>query len=307
MASIAQVIPHGKAPAATSDPHRPGWRSWLAFSPLLVWLLAFVVAPTVILGVYSFFRNAGYSEVQPAFTWESYRLVFSHVYLRLFWRSGLYAGATTVACVLIGYPVAWYIGRSPAGRRNRLLLAVMIPFLTSFLIRTFAWTTILDQHGVLNTILRALHIIPGLLDENFEVLGGPTSVMIALIYTYLPFMILPIYGSVEKLDSSLIEAASDLGAGPFQAFWRVVLPLTLPGVFAGILMVFVPTVAMFAVTHVMSGGTIHLIGDVIQDQFGSAGNVPFGSALGMVLLLAFIATFCLFTRRAGGAKAASVV
>jgi spermidine/putrescine transport system permease protein len=202
--------------------------------------------------------------------------------------------------------LAFYIGRSPARQRNRLLLAVMVPFLTSFLIRTFAWTTILDQAGVLNTILRAVRIIPNLLGENFEVLRSGTAVMIALVYTYVPFMILPIYGSVEKLDESLMEAASDLGASPMRTFWRVILPLTMPGVSAGALMVFVPAVAMFAVTHVMSGGTIHLIGDVIQDQFGAAGNIPFGSALGMVLLIAFIVTFYVFTRRAEGAKAASL-
>jgi spermidine/putrescine transport system permease protein len=155
-------------------------------------------------------------------------------------------------------------------------------------------------------ILRAVHVIPGLLGEDFEVLRTPTAVMIALVYTYLPFMILPIYGSVEKLDQSLIEAASDLGASPIYAFWRVILPLTLPGISAGALMVFVPAVAMFAVTHVMSGGTIHLVGDVIQDQFSAAGNIPFGSALGMVLLIAFIVTFYLFTRRAQGAHAASL-
>jgi spermidine/putrescine transport system permease protein len=282
------------SPASTD---RPRWRAWAAISPLLVWLLAFVIVPTGMLLVYSFFKNAGYSEVERAFTWGNYSLAFSPVYLRIFARSAAYAGLTTVLCALIGYPVAYYIGRAPVGRRNRLLMLVMIPFMTSFLIRTFAWTTILDKHGVLNSVLGALHIIPKLLDENFEVLGTPTAVMIALVYTYLPFMILPIYGSVEKLDESLLEAASDLGAGPARTFARVVLPLTMPGVGAGVLMVFVPAVAMFAVTHVMSGGTIHLIGDVIEEQFGAGGNLPFGSALGMVLLLAFIVTFFLFTRR----------
>ena len=244
-----------------------GWRGWALFSPLIAWLLLFVVAPTLILAASTVSAATPDSKVERAHAGKATVCAFENVYLKVFWRSAWYAGATTILCVLIGYPVAYYIGRSPEGRRNRLLLAVMIPFLTSFLIRTFAWTTILDQHGVLNTILRALHVIPNLLDQNFEILGGPVSVMIALVYTYLPFMILPIYGSVEKLDGSLLEAAADLGAGPARAFWCVILPLTLPGVFAGVLMVFVPTVAMFAVTHVMSGGTIHLIGDVIQDHF----------------------------------------
>lgn len=283
---------------------RPTTRSWLMLSPLVVWLLLFVVAPTLILGVYSFYRANGISQVEHVFTLESYRRTFTHVYLRVFWRSILYAGGTTILCALIGYPVAWHIGRSPAGTRNRLLMAIMIPFLTSFLIRTFAWVNILDQHGVLNSILRFLHVIPNVLDENFEILRTPTAVMIALVYTYLPFMILPIYSSVEKLDASLIEAAFDLGASPAKAFWKVILPLTLPGVSAGALMVFVPAVAMFAVTHVMSGGTIRLIGDVIEDEFGAAGDIPLGSALGIILLLAFLGSYYLFTRHSDGAETA---
>lgn len=276
---------------APVSPRGGGLRAWGLLSPLLLWLAAFVVAPTLILAAYSFFRTAPGSQVEPAFTLDSYKLAFSHVYLRVFWRSILYAGTTTLLCALIGYPVGYYIGRSPPRRRNRLLMAVMIPFLTSFLIRTFAWTTILDQNGALNSLLRALHVIPDVLDENFEVLGTPAAVLIALVYTYLPFMILPIYGSVEKLDLSLLEAAADLGAPPHGVLRRVILPLTMPGVYAGALMVFVPAVAMFAVTHVMSGGTIRLIGDVIADEFGAASNVPFGSALGMLLLAAFLLTF----------------
>jgi spermidine/putrescine transport system permease protein len=286
---------------------RPGWKVWALFSPLLGWLLLFVIAPTLILGVYSFFHYEGNSQVTPGFTLEHYRTALSGVYLFNFLKSSVYAGGTTILCALIGYPVAYYIGRSSPVVRNRMLMLVMIPFLTSFLIRTFAWVIILDQNGVLNTLLRALHIIPGLLGNDFEILRTGTSVMIALVYTYLPFMILPIYGSVEKLDQSLIEAASDLGASPMRTFWRVILPLTMPGVSAGALMVFVPAVAMFAVTHVMSGGRIQLIGDKIEDQFlGQAGNIPFGSALGMVLLIAFIVTFYVFTRRAEGAEAASL-
>ena len=281
---------------------RAAWQKWAMLSPLLLWLLLFVVAPTAILLVYSFFRGQGNSEVRYTFTIDNYFRCFSRPYLRVFARSLEYAALTTALCLLIGYPVAYFIGRSSERWRNRLLMAVMIPFWTSFLIRTYAWKTILDQQGVLNAVLRTLHIIPGLLSNDFEVLYTPAAVMIALVYTYLPFMILPIYGSVEKLDQSLVEAASDLGAGPMRAFARVILPLTMPGISAGTLMVFVPAVAMFAVTSVMSGGKIRLIGDVIQDQFYAAGDLPFGSALGMVLLGMFIASFYLFTARTSAAS-----
>jgi spermidine/putrescine transport system permease protein len=287
----------------SSETGRPATRAaWLLFAPLGAWLVLFIVAPTFILFVYSFFHGIGVREVQATFTPGNYARVFGPAYLRIFGRSILYAGATTVLCALIGYPVAYYIGRADERRRNRLLLLVMIPFWTSFLIRTFAWYTILQRQGLLNGLLEALHIIPTLLHAPIELLYSPTAVMITLVYTYLPFMILPIYASVEKLDNSLLEAASDLGAGPMQTFRRVTLPLTGPGIAAGVIMVFVPAIAMFAVTNLMSGGKVRLIGDEIEKQFYSAGDLPFGSALGMTLLALFMLTFWLATRSAAKGK-----
>ena len=170
------------------------------------------MASTLILAVFSFFANAGNSQVEHVFTLESYRQAFRPVYLAVFARSAWYAAETTILCAVIGYPVAYYIGRSPPARRNRLLLAVMIPFLTSFLIRAFAWTMILDQYGVLNTFLRAIHVIPNLLNEDFEDSPAPRwRLKIVLVYTYLPFMILPIYGSVEKAGS--LADRSRIGPG----------------------------------------------------------------------------------------------
>lgn len=279
---------------------RPGWRGWGLFAPMFAWLALFVVAPTAILLVYSFFTGEGIGEVDTHFTLQNYSRIFTPVYLDLFWRSIVYAGATTILCALIGYPVAWYIGRAPASRRGKLLMLVMIPFMTSFLIRTYAWFTILHEHGLLNGFLESAHLIPTVFAHPLNILYTPTAVMIALVYTYLPFMILPIYTSVEKLDPSLIEAAADLGAGPTRSFSRVILPLTWPGVAAGILMVFVPAIAMFAVTKIMSGGHIRLIGDEIQEQFEGGGDLPFGSALGMALLILFLATYWISAGR--GAK-----
>lgn len=288
-----------KQEIVVSEPHpalRPSLRTWALFAPLAAWLLLFVVAPTAILLVYSFFRGIGVGEVEATFTPGNYARIFSPVYWHIFRRSIEYAGATTALCALVGYPVAYYIGRAPASRRNLLLMAIMIPFWTSFMIRTYAWFSILTRDGLLNAVLQSLHVIPHILKSKVELLYTPTAVMITLVYTYLPFMILPIFGSVEKLDGSLLEAASDLGAGPLRTFWSVILPLTRPGIAAGVMMVFVPAIAMFAVTGVMSGGKVRLIGDAIQDQFGNAGDLPFGSALGMTLLALFVATF-LFTAR----------
>jgi spermidine/putrescine transport system permease protein len=281
--------------------HRPRLGAWLLLSPMLIWLAVFVVAPTVILLGYSFCRGLGLGEVQATFTWDNYRHAFEWTYLRIFVRSIEYAAVTTALCALIGYPVAYYIGRSTPQWRYRLLLLLMIPFLTSFLIRAYAWFIILRENGALNGMLESLRVIPTILPGRLDLLYTPTAVVIGLVYTYLPFMILPIYGSVEKLDESLIEAASDLGAGPMRSFWRVILPLTWPGVMAGFALVFVPSIAMFAVTGLMGGGRIRLIGDEIEDQFGPAGNLPFGAALGMLLLVLFLLTFLLLARRRRGA------
>ena len=278
---------------------RAGYRAWLMLLPLLLWLLLFVVAPNIVLLVWSFYRGTGPGEVEATLTLENYRRAFASIYLEIFARSIGYAALITALCAVIGYPVAYQIGRASQRWRNRLLLLLMIPFLTSFLIRAYAWAVILHDRGVLNGLLEALRITPGLLPHGLRLLDMPTAVVIGLVYTYLPFMILPIYGSVEKLDPALIEAASDLGAGPGRAFWRVIFPLTWPGVTAGIALVFIPSIAMFAVTRLLGGGRVPLIGDVIEDQFGSSGNPPFGAALGVLLLGLFLLSFLLYPRRRG--------
>jgi len=278
---------------------RPGIAAWLLLAPLLMWLATFVVLPMAILLVYSFLHSADFGEVEAKFTLDNYRRMFSPVYALVLWRSVCYAAVTTGLCVVIGYPVAYFIGRTAPPWRNRLLMLVMIPFWTSFLVRAYAWFAILMEHGLLKSALHALRIMPTLISADVRLLYTPGAVLIALVYTYLPFVILPVYGSVEKLDVSLLEAAADLGAGPLRSFVRVILPLTWPGVVAAILLVFVPSVAMFAVTSVMGGGRVLLIGDLIQDQFTAAGgNLPFGAALGMALLALFLLSFLLIGRKA---------
>ena len=204
--------------SAGAGMQRPGRAAWLLASPLVAWLLLFVAAPTAILLVYSFFRGVGLNEVKIDLTLTNYARVVHPAYLRIFARSIRYAGGTTALCIAIGYPVAYRIGRASERNRGRLLLLVMIPFWTSFLIRTYAWFIILQREGLLNGMLESLQIIPRMIAAPTELLYSPTAVMITLVYTYLPFMILPIYGSVEKLDNSLLEAAADLGAGPIRAF-----------------------------------------------------------------------------------------
>jgi spermidine/putrescine transport system permease protein len=262
----------------------PGWRAWVLLAPLLAWVGIFVVAPAALLLVYSFCDRDELGRVVFDFSTASYARVLDPIYVGIFARSLGYAAATTVLCLVIGFPVAWWIARTPAPARGRWLLLVMVPFWTSFLVRTYAWIMILKQEGLLNAVLRSL--APG--TPPLELLYTPTAVMIGLVYAYLPFMILPIYGSAEKLDGSLLEAAHDLGAGPLRVFSSVIIPLTLPGIAAGALLVFVPSIAMFAITDLMGGAKVPLLGNVIQNQFLQARDWPFGAALGVALLGLFL-------------------
>ncbi|MBS0664495.1 MAG: ABC transporter permease [Verrucomicrobia bacterium] len=274
------------------DRRTPRWRAWLLLTPMIAWLVLFVVAPTAILLVYSFCERDEVGRVVFTFSLENYRRVFDPIYLRIFARSVGYAGLTTVICILAGYPVAYCIGRAREEWRHRLLLLLMVPCWTSFLIRTYAWITILKEEGLLNGLIRL--VAPTA--TGFDLMYTPTAVVIGLVYAYLPFMILPIYGSVEKLDGALIEAAHDLGAGPLRVFSSVIIPLTLPGIAAGTLLVFVPAVGMFAITDLMGGARVPLIGNVIQNQFLVARDWPFGAALGAVFMGLFALTYWILLR-----------
>lgn len=277
-----------RAAAASSTALRPpGKTGWLLLSPMLLWLVLFVVAPTAILLVYSFCQRDELGQVVFSFTWENYVRIADPVYLNILIRSVWYAGLTTAICLVVGYPVAYFIARSPANRRSWLLLLIMIPFWISFLLRTYAWISLLKAEGPVSALLQWAHLIA----QPLEILYTPTSVMIGLVYTYLPFMILPIFTSAEKLENNLIEASLDLGAGPWKTLAHVVIPLTKPGIFAGVLLVFVPSIGMFAVTDLMGGAKVPMIGNVIQNQFGQARDWPFGAALGITFLALFVIAF----------------
>jgi spermidine/putrescine transport system permease protein len=259
---------------------------------MLAWLILFAVLPLGLLAIYSFCQRDEIGRVVFSFSWESYARVLDPRYLSILGRSLGYAAATTALCLLLGYPAAFYIARREPRLRQRLLLLVMIPFWTSFLIRTYAWIQILKDHGLLNTVLQSVRLI----SAPVEWLYTPTAVAIGLVYTFLPFMILPIFASAEKLDRDLLEAAHDLGAGPLRVFSTVAIPLTKPGIAAGVILVFVPAIGMFAVTDLLGGAQVPLIGNVIQNQFLQARNWPFGAALGVVFTLLFAVSYGLLHR-----------
>jgi spermidine/putrescine transport system permease protein len=286
-----QTLPD--SPSGSLHARNPRVWGWVLLAPMLAWLALFVIIPMAILLVYSFCSRDDLGRVVFEFTFENYRRVFDPIYLRILGRSMGYAAVTTIICLLLGYPVAWFIARQRESVRNWLLLFVMIPFWTSFLIRTYAWMTILKGNGVLSGLLLSAGVIPAPL----EILYTPAAIIIGLVYAYLPFMILPIYGSAEKIDNAFVEAAHDLGAGPLRAFSEVIVPLTWPGVAAGILLVFVPSIGMFAITDLMGGAKDPMIGNVIQNQFSKARNWPFGAALGVVFTMLFVIAYTLVQRR----------
>jgi spermidine/putrescine transport system permease protein len=289
------ALPAAVATSGGADFHRrkPGLLAWLVLLPLVVWLLLFVVAPTVMLVVVSFAERDALGRIVYEFGFHNYARAFDWVWLKVLFLSIWYAFLTTILCMALGYPVAYFIGRAPERWRATLLLMVMVPFWTSFLIRTYAWITILSKDGLLNALLLG----SGLLAEPVAFLYTPFAIVLGLVYNFLPFMILPIYTSVEKLDNALIEAAYDLGAGPVRAFSQVILPLTRPGIAAGAMLVFIPSIAMFAITTLMGGGANPTIGEVIFKQFTSGRNQPFGAALGTILLAIFLLALWLTNRQ----------
>lgn len=231
--------------------------------------------------VYSFLARGRYGGVEWTFTLHNYARFFgSAIYPEIFKRSAVLAFETTVLCLVVSYPLAHYIARRSPAWRNTLILLVVVPFWTNFLVRTYAWKVILRTEGVLNVLLQSL----GLIQQPLEILFTPTAIVIGLVYGYLPFMVLPIYASIEKFDFSLLEAAEDLGANPLRAFYRVQLPLTMAGILVGCVLVFVPAIAAFITPDILGGAKSAMIGNLIQQQFLAARHWPFGSVLSIVLM-----------------------
>ncbi len=248
--------------------------------PVLFWLVCFFLLPLVSVFVYSFLERGTYGGVEWTFTFENYQRLFDSLYLGILWRSIWTALLCTAICLLLGYPFAYYLARYTPKSRNILLLLVVIPFWTNFLIRTYAWILILRTEGVLNSLLG--WAFPDM--APLALLNTPLAVQIGLVYGYLPFMILPLYAALEQLDLSLLEAAEDLGASPRRAFWHVTVPLSLPGILAGSMLVFIPTVGAFLTPDLLGGGKVSHIGNVIERQFKTARDWPFGSALSFMLM-----------------------
>lgn len=258
---------------------RPRVRGWGLFAPGASWLVLFFLAPLVILLAYSFMPRGTYGGVEPGVTLDNYRRFLDPLYLGILRRTIALSLATTLLCLLLGFPTAWAIARSGRWRGTLLFLAIL-PFWTSALVRTYATMVLLRDTGVVNALLKRL----GVIDLPLHLLYTEGAVLVGLVYGALPFMILPIYASFEKLDPALLEAAEVLGARPWARLVRVVLPLTLPGIAAGCMLVFIPTLGSFVVPDLLGGAKSMMIGSLVQNQFGPARDWPFGSAASFVVM-----------------------
>ncbi len=271
---------------------RHNYRLLILLSPVLLWLFCFFFLPLISVLIYSFVERGTYGGIEWNFTLENYQRLFDGLYLGTLWRSISTAFVCTIICLLIGYPFAYYLAYYRPKLRNVLLLLVVVPFWINFLIRTYAWILILRTEGLLNSFLSIL--IPGF--QPLEILNTPFAVQIGLVYGYLPFMILPLYAALEQMDFSLIDAAKDLGASPRHAFWHVTLPLSIPGILAGSMLVFIPTVGAFLTPDILGGGKVSFVGNVIERQFKTARDFPFGAALSFMLMAIVLAGTVLYFR-----------
>jgi spermidine/putrescine transport system permease protein len=255
-----------------------------------LWLAAFALAPALALLLVSLLDRGDHEFFIPVLTLDNYRELLGPVFLTVFWDSTRLAALSTLVCLLCGYPFAYCLAKSPPRRRPWLLLLVVIPFWTNSLIRTYALMLIIGIHGMANKALLGL----GLIAAPLEMLYTDFAVFAGLTYTLLPFMVLPLYASIEKLDTGLIDAARDLGANSAEAFWRITLPLTLPGVVAGCMLVFLPSLSCFYVPEILGGAKNMLLGTFIKNQFLVAGNWPLGAAASCVLTALLVIMACAY-------------
>jgi spermidine/putrescine transport system permease protein len=264
--------------------------------PALTWLGIFLVLPLALIFAYSFFQRGAFGQIVPQLTLQNYSRLFNPTVLKVFLNSLRIASLVTGLALLLGYPTAYFITQQSTRWKNTLLVMVILPFWTSYLIRTYAWIVLLNREGVLSRLLIAL----GLSREPISFLYNDTAIFIGLLYGYLPFMVLPLYSSIERLNPELREASFDLGATPLKTFFQVTLPLTIRGVVTGAIFVFVPSLGNFFVPELLGGGQRFMIGNMINSQFLKARDWPYGSAMAfgvMAIVLLLLLFQAWVTRR----------
>src|SRR5262249_24829192 len=276
---------------ASPTPPQMKLRFWFLL-PTRLWLALLLAAPLAIVCAYSVLTRGAYGGVTSSWTAENYARLVDPLYAAILLRSLLMAAAATALGLLLGFPLALFIS-SARKWRSLYLFLVILPFWTSFLVRTYAWLFLLRDTGLINTGLRSL----GLIRDPLPLLYNNGAVLLGLVYGYLPFMILPLYATLERLDPALLEAAADLGSKPFSSLRRVIVPLSAPGIRAGSILVFIPCVGAFLTPDLLGGGKTVMIGNLVQNQFTTARDWPFGSAVSLALMGIVVALVVAFLRR----------
>ncbi len=260
--------------------------SYLAY-PYVVWSALFIAIPLILILFFSFTvkENGHY-----IFSLENYNRLIDPIYSKVFLRSIWLALISTVICLVVGYPVAYIISKIKLSRRNTVIMLFILPMWMNFLLRTYAWAAILGRNGLLNTFLTTIGL------EPINIMYTNTAVLLGMVYNFLPFMVLPIYTVLIKIDQDLINAAKDLGASNFQVFTKVIFPLSLPGVASGITMVFMPAVSTFVISRLLGGGQYMLIGNLIEQQFMSVGDWNFGSAVSIFMMIMILISMAFMSK-----------
>ena len=268
---------------------------WIFTVPVIVYSIVLIALPLIYIFIISFFKSDSYGGMNATITLANYLELFDLVYVKIFLQSFLIAIVTTIICVLISYPFVLAVSHKSKKAQQILMTLVMVPFLTNSLIRMYGWIVLLRKHGVINNLLFNLHLTNSPLSLMYNNLG----ILIGMVYTLLPFMILPLYSSVSTIDKNLLEASSDLGASKIKTFFNIILPSTFPGLFNGALMVFTPALGYFFIVDVLGGGKIMILGNLIKNQFLTARNWPFGAAISVTLLLVITVIIAIY-RKVGG-------
>lgn len=267
--------------------------------PYGLWSLAFIVAPLLLVLLFSLTLGDSHGGLRGlTFSMDNFTRLANPVYVKVFLRSINLAIVSTVICLALGYPVAYILANQDLSRRNLLIMLFVVPMWMNFLLRTYAWMSILGKNGFVNTALTLMNL------PNIDLLYNSGAVVLGMVYNFLPFMVLPIYSVLSKMDQSLVEAAEDLGAGRLTVFRRVILPLSLPGVYSGIIMVFMPAVSTFVISRLLGGGQYMLIGNLVEQQFLYVGDWHFGSAVSIVMMIMILIAMAFLS--SGGDKEGEV-
>lgn len=255
-------------------------RRWYS-APYIVWSLIFIVVPLLVVAFYGLTIQTDSGSF--VFSLENVKKFFTPLYLGVLWRSALYAAISTVICLVLGYPAALILSSKDLKHKSVMMFLIVIPMWMNLLLRTYSWLTLLENEGLINQFLRFIGILGS--EEYIQFLYGEGAVIFGMVYNFLPFMILPIYSVMSKMDYSIINAAEDLGANKFNVFKKVIFPLSIPGISSGITMVFIPAITTFAISSILSGNNVNLLGNVIEKQFGIGGDWNFGSTMSLILMI----------------------